>query len=280
MIVGIGNDIVKIDRINTKLERRILTEIEKKERKIDAQYIAGRFSLKEAFFKALGTGIGENSFKDISFLNNNKGKPYCVFHKDFEGFNFCHVSLSHDSYVFSSVILEKVVGKIFLGLGSNLGNKIENLVNALKELKKNGIEILKISSLYETKPYGYTNQEKFFNIVIEVDTNLSPFNLLKKVLSIEKKLGRERKIKWGPRNIDIDILFYGNLVIDLPELKIPHYDFENRAFFVVPLSEISSDFVHPISSITISEYLKKFDKDWEKIDWELKKLEQEGQCEK
>jgi len=272
LIIGIGNDIVEIKRINLKLEKKILTEFEKKDKKIDAQYLAGRFSLKEAFFKALGTGIGENSFKDVSFINNIKGKPFCVFHKDFLGFNFCHVSLSHDLFAISSVILEKVEGKVFLGLGSNMGDKIRNLTDALCELNLKGIKILKVSSLYKTKPYGLSNQEDFLNIVIEIDTDLSPYQLLETVLEIEKKMGRVRKIKWGPRNIDIDILFYGNLVVDLPELKIPHYDFENRDFFIVPMAEISSDFCHPIHAKKISEYSFKLKKNWEKIDWEYKKL--------
>lgn len=272
MIVGIGNDILEIKRINLNLEKKILTELEKRDKKIDAQYLAGRFSLKEAFFKALGTGIGENSFKDVSFINNDKGKPICVLHKDFLGFNFCHVSLSHDLFAISSVILEKVEGKIFLGLGSNIGDKIKNLTKALNELKNDGIKILKVSSLYKTKPYGFLEQEDFLNIVIEIDSDLSPGNLLKTILDVEQKMGRVRKIKWGPRNIDIDILFYGNLIIDMPELKIPHYDFENREFFIVPIAEISPDFLHPINEKKMSDYLLSENINWEKIDWKHKKL--------
>ncbi|SHH39157.1 2-amino-4-hydroxy-6-hydroxymethyldihydropteridine diphosphokinase [Thermosipho atlanticus] len=272
MIVGIGNDILNIKRINLKIERRILTDLEKDNGKLSAQYLAGRFSLKESFFKAIGTGLGENSFKDVSFVNNKFGKPYAVFHKDFKGFNFCHVSLSHDDYVFSTVLLERVKGKIFLGLGSNLGQREENLKNALEEIQKNNIEIISISSLYITKPYGYKEQDDFYNIVIEIDTDLSPTNLLNTLLYIEKKMGRRREIKWGPRNIDIDILFYGNLVVDLPNLKIPHYDFENRDFFIAPMYEISKDFVHPISSKKMFEYFSNLSINWRKLEWNLKNI--------
>ncbi|QTA38136.1 2-amino-4-hydroxy-6-hydroxymethyldihydropteridine diphosphokinase [Thermosipho ferrireducens] len=273
MITGIGTDITRISRVNFRIGKRVLTEKEKIARKNNAQYIAGRFSLKESFFKALGKGIGSHSFKDISFLNNSEGKPYLVLHKDFEGFNFCHVSLSHDDYAFSTVILEKLEGKIFLALGSNIGNKEENLTKALELLKDAGITILTVSNIYETKPYGFTQQDNFFNIVVEVETHLSPMQLLKTVLSIEKKMGRKREIKWGPRNIDIDILFYGNLVVELDNLTIPHYDFENRNFFIVPMNEIAPSYKHPVTNISIKDYYENLDKkDQEVKNWTLKNL--------
>ncbi|ABR31697.1 7,8-dihydro-6-hydroxymethylpterin-pyrophosphokinase [Thermosipho melanesiensis] len=270
MIVGIGIDIIDIGRISLKIADRILTGLEKG-KKLNAQYLAGRFSLKEAFFKALGTGLNGNSFKDISILNNDEGKPYIVLHKDFEGFNFCHVSLSHDTFALSNVILEKRQGNVFLGIGTNLGEKEKNLSTALDYLEKVGIKILKTSSIYITKPYGYTNQDNFYNIVVEIDTVLSPKKLLECLLKIEKNMGRKRTIKWGPRIIDIDILFYGNLVIDLEKLKIPHYDFVNRDFFVVPMVEISKDFVHPKFGKTIESLMGNFEKNWEVIDWKLRR---------
>ncbi|MBO8160026.1 MAG: 2-amino-4-hydroxy-6-hydroxymethyldihydropteridine diphosphokinase [Thermosipho sp. (in: Bacteria)] len=269
MIVGLGNDILEIQRVNVEIERRILTDLEKNKRKLDAQYIAGRFSLKEAFFKALGTGIGGNSFKDISFLNNENGKPYAVFHKEFDGFNFCHVSLSHDEYVISTVILEKVEGNIFLGLGSNIGDKEKNLRVALKKLKANGLRLVNVSSLYITEPYGYVEQDVFYNIVVEIDSNLPYLKLLNLILKIENEMGRKRLKKWGPRNIDIDILFYGNLVVEMADLKIPHYDFENRDFFIAPMYELSEEFKHPISMKTMRDYYVNLKEKWKKIDWSL-----------
>lgn len=272
MIIGIGNDISEISRFDLKIASRILTELELSNKSnISAQYLAGRFSLKESFFKALGTGINGNSFKDVSFLNNSNGKPYAVLHKDFKGFNFCHVSLSHDKFAISNVMLEKIAGKIFLALGSNLGNKEENLKNAIYLLEKNEIKVLKVSRLYITKPYGYLEQDDFLNIVIEVDTEFSPLELLNKILKIEKEMGRKREIKWGPRNIDIDILFYGNLVVELENLKIPHYDFHNRAFFIAPMYEIAREFIHPISNMKMEDYFSLLERDWEVTNWKMKK---------
>ncbi|MBT1248417.1 MULTISPECIES: 2-amino-4-hydroxy-6-hydroxymethyldihydropteridine diphosphokinase [unclassified Thermosipho (in: thermotogales)] len=269
MIIGLGTDIVNIKRVSEKIANRVLTEIEKKE-KLNAQYIAGRFSLKESFFKALGTGIDGNSFKDISILNNKRGKPYVILHKDFGGFNFCHISLSHDTFAFSTVILERQFGKVFLGLGTNIGNKEKNLIDALTLLEKRNLKILKVSSIYVTKPYGYTEQDDFYNIVVEIDTDLSPLKLLNKLLKIENDMGRKRTIKWGPRIIDIDILFYGNLVVDMENLKVPHYDFEKRSFFVVPMAEILENFKHPVANVSMKSFAESFEKDWEVIHWNLK----------
>ncbi|EKF48902.1 2-amino-4-hydroxy-6-hydroxymethyldihydropteridine pyrophosphokinase [Thermosipho africanus H17ap60334] len=272
MIVGLGNDIVEINRFDLKLVDRILTDIEKENKKLNAQYLAGRFSLKESFFKAIGTGISNNSFKDISFLNNKNGKPYFVMHKDFKGFNFCHIALSHDKFANSMVVLEKIKGKIFLGLGSNIGNREENLKKALEYIENFGINILRVSSIYITKPYGYLEQDDFFNIAVEVDTDLSPFELLNTIMEIERIMKRKREIKWGPRNIDIDILFYGNLVVENENLKIPHYDFKNRDFFIAPMYEIAKDFVDPIFDMSMNEYYSKLEKNWEVINWQMKKL--------
>lgn len=134
---------------------------------------------------------------------------------------------------------------IFLGLGSNLGERNENIQKAIEHLKYK-VTIEKISSIIETEPYGVVNQPKFLNCVLKGRTLLSPFELLEFVLEIENKMGRKRLFKWGPRNIDIDILFYDDCVIDTEKLKIPHPELHKRLFVLEPLYEIEKDFIHPV----------------------------------
>lgn len=143
--------------------------------------------------------------------------------------------------------------KAFIGLGSNLGDKRKNIAIALKRLKDRGIKIIKISSLIETEPYGYKEQDKFLNAVCLVETNCSPHKLLKILLKIEKEMGRVRNIKWGPRIIDLDIIFYDNIILKDEDLVIPHSDAHNRIFVMGPLSEIAPDFVHPVLKKTVKE---------------------------
>ncbi|MEZ0536521.1 2-amino-4-hydroxy-6-hydroxymethyldihydropteridine diphosphokinase [Caldicellulosiruptoraceae bacterium PP1] len=149
---------------------------------------------------------------------------------------------------------------VFLGLGSNIGNREENINSAIKKLSKE-IKIINISKFIETEPYGYTNQPKFINCALEGETNLTPYELLDFCLNIEKEMGRVREIRWGPRNIDIDILFYGSLIINSNILTIPHPEIEKRLFVLKPLNEIAPDFVHPIFkksvNIMLSELLSK-----------------------
>ena len=118
------------------------------------------------------------------------------------------------------------------------------------------LTITKKSSLYETEPVGKKDQPWFFNMVIEGETNLSPEDLLRTCQAIEKKLGRVEGEKWGPRPIDIDILLYGDLVLNLPHLTIPHSRLHLRNFVLQPLSEIAPNIIHPISKKLIKELLK------------------------
>jgi 2-amino-4-hydroxy-6-hydroxymethyldihydropteridine diphosphokinase len=136
--------------------------------------------------------------------------------------------------------------KAFIALGSNLGDKRKNIEIAIEKLKEKGIKILKVSSIIETEPYGYKDQDSFLNAVCLVETSLDPFSLLRVLLNIEEEMGRKRIFKWGPRNIDLDIIFYDDLVIESEELIIPHPDAHNRTFVMGPISEIEPDFVHPV----------------------------------
>ncbi|MBI4743822.1 MAG: 2-amino-4-hydroxy-6-hydroxymethyldihydropteridine diphosphokinase [Actinobacteria bacterium] len=146
------------------------------------------------------------------------------------------------------------MAKAYLGLGSNVGDRKANLVSAVKILEKNKqIKIVGISSVYETEPEDYLDQEKFYNIVLSVETNLSPLELLYECQLIENFLKRERIIEKGPRTIDVDILLYGNQEIDNEKLKIPHPSMIKRAFVLIPLLEIEPDLTLPDGKL-----LKKF----------------------
>lgn len=260
MIVGTGVDVVRIDRINENISKKILGPRELKEFeqiKDKKTYLASHFVAKEAFFKALGTGIRNISFKDIEITHDTLGKPLFVFHKDF-AFNFVHLSITHDYLAFAQVIAEKHYGKIYIGLGSNLGNRLKNIQRACDLLQIFGIDIVKKSPIYETKPYGVVDQPEFFNCVVEVDTQLTPQELLRALLNIEQLMGRVRQKRWGPRIIDLDILLFGNIVYDSENLSIPHYDMLNRQFVILPLVKIGAN-DHPLEG-NLKTFLKEGDK--------------------
>jgi len=134
---------------------------------------------------------------------------------------------------------------VFIGLGSNKGNREKNIAKAVELLGESGQKILKKSSLYETEPYGYKKQRNFFNAVVKIQTKLPPLELHKLCVKIEKKIGRTGSFRWGPREIDLDILLFGKRVIENRRLTIPHYDLHNRDFVLTPLLEIAPDFSHP-----------------------------------
>jgi 2-amino-4-hydroxy-6-hydroxymethyldihydropteridine diphosphokinase len=135
---------------------------------------------------------------------------------------------------------------IFLLLGTNLGDRFENLKKAKDHISNEVGNILQESSVYKTAPWGDVQQPDFFNQVIEVQTTLLPEALLEKTLHIEKQMGRIRDQKWGPRTIDIDILFYDEKVVASSSLIIPHQSLHLRRFTLVPLVEIAGEFKHPI----------------------------------
>jgi len=135
----------------------------------------------------------------------------------------------------------------YLGLGSNLGNKQNYITNAIKYISElENVEIKKTSSIITTKPYGKIDQPDFLNCVVELNTNILPKELLKKCLNIENQLGRSRKGKWGPRTIDIDMLFYEDKIMNTKLLVLPHPELHKREFVLISLNELCPDLVHPI----------------------------------
>ena len=134
----------------------------------------------------------------------------------------------------------------YLGLGTNMGDREENLKAAMRLLSADaGIRAQGWSRIYETEPWGLTDQPKFLNIAVEVATTLTPEVLLTLCKQVEGTLGRVPGPRWGPRLIDVDILLYGSEVVDLPQLQIPHPRLHLRAFALVPLAEIAPDVLHP-----------------------------------
>ena len=143
---------------------------------------------------------------------------------------------------------------VYLGLGSNLGDRLGNLYAAIDRLSEN-LVICKLSSIYETEPVGYRQQPWFLNAVVSAITIRKPLELLNLTKGIESDLGRKRSFRNAPRTIDIDILFYGNLVIQTGELTIPHPLMIERAFVLIPLAEIVPDFVHPVYKRSVADLL-------------------------
>ena len=142
----------------------------------------------------------------------------------------------------------------FLGLGSNLGERHENIQQAVKSLEaEEGIQVTKVSGHYETMPVGMTSQPKFINACCEVQVTLSPEELLDRINRIEARLGRRREVEMGPRTIDIDILMFGGLIMSEDGLQIPHPMMHERLFVLEPLKEIAPELVHPCIGITVSE---------------------------
>ena len=140
----------------------------------------------------------------------------------------------------------------YIGIGSNLGNVLENCRHAVENLSQSkGIEITRVSSFYKTEPVGIENQNLFINAVMEIKTALSARNLFQSLQNVEKDMGRRWEIKGGPRIIDLDFLFYGQEIIQDADLIVPHPEIQKRRFVLEPLCEIASYFIHPVFGVSI-----------------------------
>lgn len=145
----------------------------------------------------------------------------------------------------------------YIGIGSNMGSKEENCRNAVKLLIEKGIKVTTLSSGIKTEPWGVSDQPEFVNMAIRIETGLEPEDLLELLKKIEKNMGRRPAIRWGPRVIDLDILFYDDLVLKTPVLEIPHQGIKDRYFVLKPLEEIAPRLLHPVLKKTIRELLEE-----------------------
>ncbi len=147
----------------------------------------------------------------------------------------------------------------YLALGSNLVNRLKNIRTAIDNLSKTNIIVLKTSSVYETSAYGFKDQPNFLNAVIKCKTKYNPVELLKIIKKIESEMGRIITRRWGPRNIDIDILLYEDIILKEKSLTIPHNELKKRDFFLVPLLEIDNNLIDPETKIHLKDFLKNVD---------------------
>lgn len=149
------------------------------------------------------------------------------------------------------------MNKVYLLIGGNMGNREEALAKARMLIGEQCGELMNISSLYETEAWGKNDQPSFLNQALEINTTLKPLQLMQQILSIEKQTGRIRHEKYGPRIIDIDILFFNDEIYKYPSLTVPHPEIQNRRFVLEPMNEIAPSLVHPVFKKTIAELLEE-----------------------
>ncbi|MBI5903708.1 MAG: 2-amino-4-hydroxy-6-hydroxymethyldihydropteridine diphosphokinase [Deltaproteobacteria bacterium] len=152
--------------------------------------------------------------------------------------------------------------KVYIAIGSNLGHRAANCARAVELIGRlKDTEVVGKSSLYETEPWGISDQGRFINAAVEVRTSLEPEELFRALKSIEAGMGRKDAGRWGPRIIDLDIIFYGDMVVEKEGLTIPHPRLQERAFVLVPLNEIAPDLIHPVLKKTVSELMARIGTD-------------------
>lgn len=143
---------------------------------------------------------------------------------------------------------------VYLALGTNLGDRLANLRAAIHALAPH-VNVLAESRIYETPPWGYADQPAFLNMAVKAETSLGPESLLKRLKQLEVRLGREASFRYGPRRIDLDILFYDDLVLESETLTIPHPRLHERAFVLVPLMDLAPNLIHPVLKKSVAELL-------------------------
>ncbi len=154
---------------------------------------------------------------------------------------------------------KKLMATVFLGIGSNRGNRAKQCARALELLQEYGVKIIARSSIYKTEPWGRREQPWFLNMVVEAETDHAPHALLAHVKKIESKLGRTETVRWGPREIDIDILLYDDIIVQDHDLVIPHPLMHKREFVLRPLAEIAPHQMHPVVMKNMKDLLRNAD---------------------
>lgn len=152
------------------------------------------------------------------------------------------------------------VATVYLSLGSNLGDRVAMLSAAVSGLgNTSDVRVLRVSPLYESDPWGLTEQPKFLNIVVEIETALTPLELLHAVKALEQRLGRRPGRRWGPRSIDIDLILWGSVILHTPELSLPHERFRERAFVLTPLADLAPETVDPETGASVAVLADRLD---------------------
>lgn len=147
---------------------------------------------------------------------------------------------------------------VYIALGTNLGDRLANLREAIESMPPD-VKVVDESHIYETPPWGYEDQPAFLNMAVKAETGMQPESLLRYLKQLEIELGREQNFRWGPRLIDLDILFYDDRIIDSPPLVIPHPRLHERAFVLVPLADVAPEHVHPLLGKSIRDLLREID---------------------
>lgn len=145
------------------------------------------------------------------------------------------------------------MNRVYIAFGSNIGDRYAAIEDAFRLVEKNNMKIIKRSGVYETEPYGYKDQPPFINGAFLAETELNCHEVLERLLNIEAELGRVRLIRWGPRIIDLDIIFFNDEIYNEDDLKVPHPDMHNRAFVLKPLMDICPDYAHPILKKSVAQ---------------------------
>ncbi|HNR31195.1 MAG TPA: 2-amino-4-hydroxy-6-hydroxymethyldihydropteridine diphosphokinase [Candidatus Hydrogenedentes bacterium] len=150
--------------------------------------------------------------------------------------------------------------RVYLGLGSNVGDRERHLATALDALRGlAGVRLCRVSPCYETEPLGEVGQAAFLNLAAEIETEMAPLELLRAVKGIERRLGRRETRRWGPREVDIDLILCGDAVVETDVLTVPHKAFRKRAFVLAPLADIAPDAVDPVTGRTVAELARSPD---------------------
>lgn len=211
---------------------------------IEKEFIKKKFDLIEAAGQSLANYILLN-YELVNKVKVLLKKPWAPIGKPID---------------YAAVEMERCWHKVYIALGTNMGDKEHNIKEALDKLNSDACKVVKVSNKYTTKPVGYTDQDDFFNCSAELKTTLTPEELIEFMLNIEKDLKRERTIKWGPRTIDLDILLYDDIITSSEKIIIPHPRMHERLFVLKPLSEIAPYVMHPILNKRILEIEKEVSK--------------------
>jgi dihydroneopterin aldolase/2-amino-4-hydroxy-6-hydroxymethyldihydropteridine diphosphokinase len=212
----------------------------------------------------------EKYFSDLDYKLIESSAEYLASHILLNYISVRHVVLTikmisipkEKKISFTGIKIEREWHTAFIGVGSNLGDRYKNILDAESKINiSSNCKVVNISKIYETEPFGYLDQEKFLNCVFEIKTLLTPLQFINSLLEIEKSLKRERIIHWGPRTIDLDILFFDDIITSFEAAVIPHPRMHERMFVLKPLCDLTPYYVHPVLNERCYRIAEKLEKD-------------------